>query len=525
VSPLLLFAGLLALYHLNGDVLPGNDAKPNVYLPVSLLSEGNLSFTPREMPFMFHWALRSAGGQTPVRVRTWDQPIDGVPARVLAERQALVPVAVQYYLMPTRRIDPSSGHPLFVGLYGPGAGLTAVPVMFALRLATGDLTHDPVRLWYAGKFTAAAAVAASAVCVWLAALRFTSRRRALLIALAYGAGTCVWSVSSQSLWQHGPAELFLAAGTAAFLAAGTGWHCAALCGLAYGLATACRPTGAIVAAVVGAYVLATDRRRFAAYAAGVVPVAAALAAYNQFYFGSVFELGLGARRAMVLESTQGAGLWSTPPWEGAAGLLVSPARGLLVHSPFLVFAFWGAVRAWRDATWRILRPLTVAVLLLLLVPAGWFSWWGGWSFGYRLIVDTMPLLVLFLLPVLDRVCTGRWTRAVFAVFLGWSVAVQVVGAFAYDVTGWNARVAGYEVRLPGEPQPRVVAERAEAERLAQAHGGTVGDEVTLDVDAREHRHRLWSLRDSPLVYYLGRFREARRAKRELIRVWLADPAA
>jgi len=39
----------------------------------------------------------------------------------------------------------------------------------------------------------------------------------------------------------------------------------------------------------------------------------------------------------------------------------------------------------------------------------------------------------------------------FAVLATWSIAVQAVGAFAYDIYGWNARLDGYELRLPARP--------------------------------------------------------------------------
>ena len=50
---------LFAIYHLNGDFLPGNDAKPNVYLALSILDEGNLTFTPSEMPLRLASATTS----------------------------------------------------------------------------------------------------------------------------------------------------------------------------------------------------------------------------------------------------------------------------------------------------------------------------------------------------------------------------------------------------------------------------------------------------------------------------------
>ena len=40
---------------------------------------------------------------------------------------------------------------------------------------------------------------------------------------------------------------------------------------------------------------------------------------------------------------------------GLLGLLVSPSRGMLVYSPVLAFAFWGALRVWRNDRFRALQ--------------------------------------------------------------------------------------------------------------------------------------------------------------------------
>jgi hypothetical protein len=79
-------------------------------------------------------------------------------------------------------------------------------------------------------------------------------------------------------------------------------------------------------------------------------------------------------------------LWQTPVWIGAAGLMISPSRGLLIYTPFLAAAFAEALIAWREARYARMRFLTVAIPALWLVAFVWFDWWGGWTYGYRPIV-------------------------------------------------------------------------------------------------------------------------------------------
>jgi hypothetical protein len=164
------------------------------------------------------------------------------------------------------------------------------------------------------------------------------------------------------------------------------------------------------------------------------------------------------------------GLTVLPLAAGARLLLVSPSRGLLIYSPFLALGFFGAVQAWRDVRYRSLRFLTIAVLALWLPAFLWFDWWGGWSYGYRPIVDSTPLLVLVCLPALEFVLERRPLVAIFVVARIWSVFVQALGALAYTPWGWNAQG---------------------------------------DIDRPVNRHRLWSFCDWQIGYLIANFSKAR----------------
>ena len=65
----------------------------------------------------------------------------------------------------------------------------------------------------------------------------------------------------------------------------------------------------------------------------------------------------------------------------------------------------------------------------LAVYAQWGMWWGGWSFGYRLLIDTVPFLVVFAALAYERhVLRSRVLLVLFWVALAWSFAVQLLGA-------------------------------------------------------------------------------------------------
>lgn len=514
-DPYWLAALLLAVYFANGDCLASGDTLPSTCLPVSLLREGNVSFTPDEAPFMFRWHLGQGPDARRVTVRRWDQRIGGRRADELRAEGRLKPDVPMYYLVESAR----EGQ--YLGFYGPGPGLVALPVYLLGMGAVDDLPGSLPAVVWLGRISASLLSAASAVLLFLAAVARVRRGTAWALALVYGLGTCVWSQSSQALWQQTPVLFFFALAGWAVLREPATAATALVSGAAVGLAVVCRSTSMIVLVAVAWCWARRSPKLTGFFGLGLIPAVAIIAFHSAVYLESPFEYGhTDAAAGLALAKTGSMDLWQTPVWTGAAGILASPARGLLVYSPFLAFCAWGIVAAWKDPAWRPLRALSLALGGILALYFRWFDWWGGHSFGYRLVVDTMPLFALLLIPIAERIRSGARLRGSFIALAAWSVAVQFLGAFAYDQTGWNARSAGFEVRLPGEPKPTTVPTREEAERLARERGGKVTGEVELDVDFPEHRSRLWSLSDNPIFFYASHFMECRASKRSRMQAFL-----
>jgi hypothetical protein len=431
-----LFAALTALFLADGSFIAANGQTPNGWLAVAVLEHHALSFSPDEEPFMYNARGRE-----------------------------------KYYLV--RSSLPGRS----VGTFGLGAGLVALPAMAVARLAVGDLRARPGVVWITARAVAAATVAGSAVFVFLAAAALLSRRQALAVALAYAVGSCAWSIASQALYQHGPNMLFVAA--AAYALTRDDRRGAAWAGLALAAATWCRPTSAVYLIAVAAWLLRARRHAVVPFVAAAALPIALLALYQWHYLGSPWETGQTARAASVAMYKTGASdVWQTPLALGAAGLFLSPSRGLFVFSPLFALALPGAFVAFREARWAWLRPLILGAVILTVAACKWFDWWGGWTYGYRPLVDLTPILALATLPVIEQLFIHpwhRWRQACAGVLLAWSVAVQALGAFAYDVDGWNARDG-------------------------------------RDIDSLAWRDRLWSLRDSQIVYYATHFGAARWAR-------------
>lgn len=507
-----LFIALLTIYMANGAPLLGSDASANNRLALNLIEHGRLTFTPEETPSLFTWARRTPMGLRRFPFADWEARTDGVTARELLANGALSFGGPKYLLVATQK----EKH--YANTFGLGSGLVALPAVAAVRLFVQNLSQRMDVLWPVGKLVAAACVAGSALFVFFAGLGRISSRAALLVALAYGLGTCVWSTSSQTLWQHGPHELFLAAGTFFLLYKDRRWF-AFLSGLSFAASVACRPTGVLVVAAVAVYLLIADRRALLRYVLGALPIAMGLMLFSWNAFGAPFAFGQElAAHNIALSKTGKPDIWQTPLGEGVLGLLFSPGRGLFFYSPIAIFGAWGMVRVWRDPTWSALRPLTVAALVTLGVAAKRFDWWGGWSFGYRPIVDLATLLAFFAIAVVPTMARSRVLLGAAALLFLPSLTTQIVGAWAYDLVGWNSRPL-YFARLSDGHQEGFEDLDSLRRRFPEAQATT----IQQDIDKPAYRHRLWSFTDNPIFYYWAHFSAAvesrRRQYEDFIRNW------
>jgi hypothetical protein len=238
-------------------------------------------------------------------------------------------------------------------------------------------------------------------------------------------GTGVWSVAADSLWQHGPAMLWIIAGTLLSVEHRL-WS-----GLAFGAGVLTRPHTALVAAGNGLYQAWQTRRLRPALQIGIGAGLGliALVAFNAVVFGSPsisggYSSAFADRATSLNLFTWGKNIVLT---------LVDPARGLLAYSPFLLILAPGLPAAWRKAPdWIRGSAIGGLAYLLLQLKANRYS--GGDTFwGYRypleMLAATAPLLML---------SYTEWVRSqshllkrlfLYAVIL--SIVITAVGSIYY----------------------------------------------------------------------------------------------
>ncbi|MBI2567565.1 MAG: hypothetical protein HYV63_11085 [Candidatus Schekmanbacteria bacterium] len=361
----------------------------------------------------------------------------------------------------------TSGEHLY-SLFPVGPSVMMMP--FHLYNAWRGGRHDAPRYFRLGKRCAAMLCAFSVVALMRAAAPFVGTLWALLLGLGYAFGTTTLSISSQSLWQHGPAQFFVATGLGLLLLRARDGKSPpgsdVLTGLALGCAVMMRTQNLLlVSPLLVAGLIGSDVWRAGRVLLGFFMPIAAVVGYHLHTFGD--PLGGYA-------TTSDAFSWQHL-WVGLPGLLVAPSRGLLVYSPLVLLAlgalpalFGRSSSAGPSAQAIIPRRLLWACLLgflgVLLLHASYSHWYGGYCYGPRYLSDALPALIVLLCEAIGRYGRRLAFRLGFVVLGAASVAVHVAGAFHNDGL-WDS-----------------------------------------DPDLDTHQERLWDWRDSQIAYVMLAYR-------------------
>ena len=88
--------------------------------------------------------------------------------------------------------------------------------------------------------------------------------------------------------------------------------------------------------------------------------------------------------------------------------------------------------------------------------------------------------------------------------------MQGIGAFYYDRT-WNDRIL-HVVRVPSQVRPEGLFTYEKAMEVVRRRKGQYIGVTKCDIDKIHCRHRLWSLRDNMIGYYVEQRRETRKRR-------------
>ena len=198
----------------------------------------------------------------------------------------------------------------------------------------------------------------------------------------------------------------------------------------------------------------------------LIAAAAVTVAYNLHRFGDALQFGYRP------PADPG---FTTPLLEGAAGLLASPEKSVVLFAPAIVLVPFAFAALWRRD--RLTAALLAALFAVTFVlAAAWWSWQGGWSWGPRLLLPGVALALVALAPWIGT--NARRARLAGALFvLGFALSLPAVIAPA------GAQLLD---RAPNSDGPQIVRQYRELPALTRHSVDAVHDRSARGRDYRRY---------------------------------------
>lgn len=425
-------------------------------------------------------------------------------ARSLVERQSME--------VPSSQIRGASGRRVLE--WQPVSAILGVPLVCAGKLLHAVLTDVPEEpLVSAAYSTLNQWITALTGCLLVLLVQVLGyrRRTGILLALAFGLCSFAWPMAKDSFSAPLVGLLFVAY-LLAVLSEGSADDlrrtliaCGLLALLLFSRLT-CLPMGpgllflGLLRASDGGRTL---RLRRAPWLLASAAVAAGFhLAWNRVRFGDPWTLGAAQAARTYFQLDEPAALFGHPLSTGLFGLLLSPLKGLVWHSPLVLAGLIGAAPFARRHP-LVSLGLVLAVLPRLLLHAAYVGWDGQWCWGPRYIVATAITLLLPLAEVIERV-PGRTVRGGLLVGLAAVGLISQIPAVAvsYHRIFYERKVAGLSVEPPPlDWSPHVAQAQALRHVLTLPPSRIpalvvdcpedIDDRARLHIDAKLNRLNFW----------------------------------
>ncbi|MGE5187072.1 MAG: hypothetical protein ACM31C_33710 [Acidobacteriota bacterium] len=307
-------------------------------------------------------------------------------------------------------------------VFGPAPAV--VGLLGVADVGTGDRVDDHA-LRVRARAVAAALVALAAALLVIAAAARVPWRRAALAGLVAGGSFAGAATLGQDLWQATVALPPLVGALAAFAWRARHPRANLATPALLVLAVMIRPTIAPLALALGIG-WAIDARGWKTWAIAVALAAVAaapLVAWNIAHLWSPLPIGQWRANQSMTEDVIAPSRF----FVALAGLVVSPARGLVWFAPVALVGAWAGARGDRDQ-----RIVALAIAAQVACMALFYKWHGGVAFGPRLVAEAVWLACWL-------VVDPKLPRALVAIAAAVTIAIGLLGLFRYDPDRWETR--------------------------------------------------------------------------------------
>lgn len=275
-------------------------------------------------------------------------------------------------------IQRKGGH--FYNYFPLGTALVSTPFVAIANAFGFDMTKDEPLIQMV---LAALAALLITFTLYKTARLYLRQTESILLAGLCWFGSSLASTVGTALWSHDFALVFSCAAIYLVLLhrQPEALLAPALIGLSLFMAYLCRPTLALLSPFLLLYYFLQDKKSALLAAATLGLLLLGFMGWSMHEFAQILP-------DYYLPKRLEGGDFATALY----GNLLSPARGLLIFSPFLLLSLLLTIRlAPRNKTLAKLSLISLAWPLAHLLSISQFPhWWAGWSFGARLMVDALP---------------------------------------------------------------------------------------------------------------------------------------
>lgn len=237
-----------------------------------------------------------------------------------------------------------------------------------------------------------------------------------------------------------------------------------LVGFAGGLAFAIEYQAAVICVGIAlGYLSVRDNWRPAAILLPLVGAALPIGLtlfYNDVAFGSPFSTSYAHLHHAQFQEAHQKGLFGVtfPTMDALYGLLFSPSRGLLLCAPIVFLGWFGLPALWKRCRWLAIYA-GITMVGYMYIVAGTDVWYGGWSFGPRLLVPMFGLAAVAGAFALERAASSTRLSAGLAGLLVFAIGYNIFVTAMFPELPHDIQVPLETIALPlaelGKPSPNL----------------------------------------------------------------------